>query len=57
MIIAQSLKNKDVSWAMHSNKEVYPHNAKDAGDMTDAEISFCIKNARSHVEYVSLEMY
>ena len=57
MIIAQSLKNKDVSWAMHSNKEVYPHNAKDAGDMTDAEIAFCVKNARSHVEYVSLEMY
>ena len=52
--IANSLKNKDVMWATFSDKEVYPHGAKDAGDLTDEEISKCIKNAISNLEYSSL---
>jgi hypothetical protein len=42
---------------MYSDKEVYPHEAKDAGDLTDEEIKYCIKNAKSYVEYASLNLY
>ena len=51
MTIANKLKNKDVLWASYSAEKVYPHNAKDVGDMTDEEIKTCIKNAISHFEY------
>jgi len=57
LTIANSLKNKDILWAMYSDTEVYPHNAKDAGDLTDEEIKYCIKNAKSYVEYASLNLY
>ena len=57
MSIANSLKNKDIQWAMFNSNEVYPHNAKDAGDLTDEEIKHCIKNAMSHVEYSSRNIY
>jgi DNA primase len=55
--IANMLKNKDVQWAMFNQNEVYPHGAKDAGDLTDEEIKHCIKNAMSHVEYTSRNIY
>ena len=55
--IADLLKNKDVSWAVYDNNTVYPHGAKDVGDLTDEEIVRCIKNAVSHVEYSSLDLY
>ena len=55
--IADLLKNKDVSWAVYDNNTVYPHGAKDVGDLTDEEIVRCIKNAVSHVEYSSLGLY
>ena len=55
--IANMLKNKDVQWAMFNQNEVYPHGAKDAGDLTDDEIKHCIKNAMSHVEYTSRNIY
>lgn len=51
--IANSLRNKNVLWAVTDYKLVYPHGAKDAGDMTDAEIAHCIENAVSHFEYIS----
>jgi DNA primase len=57
LTIANSLRNKDILWAMYSDTEVYPHNAKDAGDLTDEEIKYCIKNAKSYVEYASLNLY
>jgi DNA primase len=57
MSIANMLKNKDVQWAMFNQNEVYPHGAKDAGDLTDDEIKHCIKNAMSHVEYTSRNIY
>ena len=57
MTIAGSLKNKEVTWAMYDHNTVYPHGAKDAGEMTDQEIASCIKNSVSHVEYTSIGLY
>jgi DNA primase len=51
--IARVLKHKDISWAMYDDFNVYPHEAKDIGDMTDEEIKVCIKNAKSHFEYIN----
>jgi DNA primase len=53
MSIANKLRNKDILWASYSYGKIYPHEAKDAGDMTDAEIVTCIKNAVSDIEYRS----
>ena len=49
--IANKLKRKNILWASYEYGKIYPHNAKDAGDMTDEEIKQCIKNAISDVEY------
>jgi DNA primase len=51
--IATKLRMKDVSWASYEYGKVYPHDAKDAGDMTDDEIKQCIKNSVSDIEYRS----
>ena len=51
--IANKLRNKDILWASYSYGKIYPHDAKDAGDMTDEEIKACIKNAVSDIEYRS----
>jgi DNA primase len=51
--IANKLKNKDIMWACYDYNTIYPHNAKDVGDMTDEEIKQCVKNSLSHFEYVS----
>jgi len=51
--IANALKNKDVSWAVYDDSVIYPHNAKDMGDLTEEEIKRCIKNAESHFEYIN----
>ena len=51
--IASRLKNKDLLWASHSYGKIYPHDAKDAGDMTDEEIKACVVNAVSDIEYRS----
>jgi hypothetical protein len=40
-------------WASHEYGKIYPHSAKDAGDMTDEEIKLCINNAVSNIEYQS----
>ena len=53
MSIANKLRNKDILWASYEYGKIYPHDAKDAGDMTDEEIKFCIKNAVSDIEYRS----
>ena len=49
--IANKLKNKNILWARYDHNMMYPHLAKDVGDMTDEEIKQCIKNAISHFEY------
>ena len=50
---ANKLKNKDILWASHTYGKIYPHDAKDAGDMTEEEIKACISNAVSDIEYKS----
>ena len=42
---------REVEWAVWSDTEVFPHNAKDAGDLTEEEIRKLIKNAVPDVEY------
>lgn len=49
--IADALSHKKVLWAAYDDKVVFPHDAKDASDMTDEEIRQCLRNAVSHVEY------
>jgi len=49
--IASKLRNKNILWARYNHNMVYPHLAKDVGDMTDEEIKQCIKNAIPHFEY------
>jgi len=51
--LASRLKNKDLLWASYEYGKIYPHDAKDAGDMTEEEIKACIKNAVSNIEYQS----
>ena len=51
--IANKLRNKDILWASYEYGKIYPHDAKDAGDMTEEEIKACIKNAVSDIEYRS----
>jgi DNA primase len=51
--ISNKLKNKDILWASYSYGKIYPHDAKDAGDMTEEEIKHCINNAVSDIEYKS----
>jgi DNA primase len=53
MIIANKLSNKNILWSSYEYGKIYPHDAKDAGDMTDEEIKACIKNAVSDIEYRS----
>ncbi len=55
--IAAALRNKDILWASYDYRVVYPHGAKDAGDMTDEEIKRCIENAVSHLEYSQWNIY
>ena len=55
--IAYKLKNKDVQWASYDYKVIYPHGAKDMGDMTDAEIKQCIENSVPNYEYASWGIY
>ena len=52
--ISYKLKNKNILWARYDHDVLYPHNAKDVGDMTDAEIKQCIKNAIPHFEYANM---
>jgi DNA primase len=49
--IASKLRNKEVLWAMYDDEILYPHGAKDVGDMNDAEIKQCVSNAIPHFQY------
>lgn len=51
--IANKLKNKNIMWASYSDGVIYPHEAKDVGDLTDEEIKQCIKNAVTNFEYLN----
>jgi hypothetical protein len=50
--IEAMLANKRVSFACYDWGIVYPHGAKDAGDMMDEEIRQCINNAISGPEHI-----
>lgn len=54
--IATKLSNKRILWAAYDDTCVYPHGAKDASDMTDAEIRQCLDNAVSNIEYTMWEI-
>lgn len=49
--LVRGLPNKKVMWAAYDDTCVYPHGAKDAGDMTDDEIRQCLHNSVSNLEY------
>lgn len=49
--IAEGLPNKRIKWAAYDDEVVYPHDAKDMGDMTDNEIRQCLHNAVGLFEY------
>jgi DNA primase len=51
--IAFRLKNKNIMWASYGEGIIYPHDAKDVGDLTETEIYQCIKNAVSNFEYLN----
>ena len=51
--IATKLKNKEVLWASYEYGMIYPHGAKDIGDMTNDEAKQCILNAVPHFEYMT----
>lgn len=50
------LRGMKVEWAIWDWGVIYPHDAKDAGDMTDEEIRKVIENAVSHVAYVTYKL-
>lgn len=53
--IAKDMSGKYIYWACYSDNEVFPHRAKDAGDMTEEEIRQCINNAKTAAEYEFLK--
>lgn len=54
MSIADKLKFKEIEWAVWSDTEIYPHAAKDVGDMTDEEIDKCVRNSVMHIDYLDM---
>lgn len=55
--IAKELSNKRIYWASFDEGIVFPHDAKDAGDLTDEEIRQCIENKVSNYTYNSWKLY
>jgi DNA primase len=55
--VAAGLKHKNVRWASFEDRLVYPHDAKDAGDMTDDEIRQCVRNSVSNFIYEGWNLY
>lgn len=51
--LSAMLRNTAVEWAIWDWGVIYPDGAKDAGDMTDEQIRYCINNAVSDVAYKS----
>jgi DNA primase len=52
--IATKLNKKNVLWARYDSDTMYPHEAKDVGDLTNEEIKQCVKNAIPHFEYANI---
>lgn len=51
--LAHKLKSKEVLWASYEYGTIYPHGAKDMGDMSEEEIRQCILNAVPNYEYAN----
>jgi DNA primase len=49
--IARRLTGKKVLWAAYDDACVYPHMAKDVGDLTDDEIRQCLRNSVTNLQY------
>ncbi len=49
--LSQKLRGVRIEWAIWDWGVIYPHDAKDVGDMTIKEIRHCIKNAVSDLSY------
>jgi DNA primase len=49
--IARQLNNKEILWGVQDYDTIYPHGAKDAGELTPEEIRHCIINATPNYEY------
>jgi len=49
--LSQKLRGVAIEWAIWEWGVIYPHDAKDVGDMTLEEIRYCIKNAVSDISY------
>ncbi len=54
LTIAGKLNRKNVLWAKYDNNLIYPHGAKDVGDLDDNEIKQCVKNSIPHFEYMNV---
>ena len=54
-ILAGTMRTMRIEWAVQGKGVVYPHSAKDIGDMTDQEIKRVIEGAIPHFEYQSEE--
>lgn len=50
-MLVEGLRNLRVMWAAYDEGVIYPHNAKDAGDLTDDEIRRCLSGAVNNFEY------
>jgi len=55
--IAAGLNRSNILWASYEPGMVYPHDAKDAGDMTDDEIRQCLRNAATNFDYEDWQIY
>jgi hypothetical protein len=51
--LAAGLRQKKVLWAAWDDYVVYPHGAKDPGDLTDEEIRQCLRKPVINLEYQS----
>jgi DNA primase len=51
--IVKKLRNKEILWAMYDDDIIYPHGAKDVGDMNSNEIKQCISNAVPNFTYTA----
>lgn len=49
--IAREMQHKTIRWAAYDHLVIYPHGAKDPGEMTDSEIIQSVNNSITSVEY------
>lgn len=55
--IIKNLPSKNILWASYKYGMVYPHDAKDVGNLSEEEIRLCISNAVPNYEYSTWNLY